>query len=434
MIVDVVMPKLGESITEGTILQWQKKIGETVRKDETLLEIGTDKVDSEIPSPATGVVVELLYNPNDVVPVSQVIAKIETEAELGVKEPPEKVVPDKVGKDKPTESVTEVSPPTKEQIEKTISTSITQKKRSFYSPLVRSIARQEGISDEELAIIPGSGKEGRVTKRDILAYLEQRQFAPGAEVPILEIPPVEVPEIERVLPEEKTVEMDRVHQLIAQHMRESLDTAAHVHLVSECDVTAITNFIKTRDADFQKREGFKLTYTPFFILAAVKAIQDFPIFNTSLNGIRIIYKKNINIGLAVASENSLLVPVIQKCDEMNFLGICRKTNDLTVRTRNGKISADELQNSTFTITNYGIFGNLFGTPIINQPNTSILGIGTVKKRPVVWELEGGDTIIIRSMVYLSLGFDHRLIDGAGAGKFLKKIVEYLENMDTSMLL
>ena len=412
MIVDVIMPKLGESITEGTILHWQKKVGEAIRKDESLLEIGTDKVDSEIPSPAAGLIIEVLFNPGDVVPVDQVIARIETEAKAGSGVTPRKKIPDKsveIGQ------VTKIPEPV-------LPSYPVSPEQSFYTPLVRSIARKEGISEKELSTISGTGKGGRVTKKDMQIYLEKRQLAPGIAVPIVETAGEEI------------VEMGRIRQLIAANMRKSLDTAAHVHLVSECDVTGIVDFIRSREVDFQKQEGYKLTYTPFFILAAVKAIQDFPNFNTSVEDTRVIYKKNINIGLAVSTGSSLMVPVIPKCDELNFLGVCRKSRDITNRTRSGKIGTDELQGSTFSITNYGIFDNLFGTPIINLPNTSILGIGTVKKRPVVWELDAGDTIIIRSMVYLSLGFDHRLIDGSEGGQFLKRLTEYLENLDTSALL
>lgn len=424
MIVDVVMPKLGESITEGTIIQWQKKVGETIKKDEILLEIGTDKVDSEIPSPAAGVIAEILSNPNDVIPVEQVIARIDTEAEVGVEAPPVKEAPAK-----PKEEAEAVPVPPAPTVEPISVISPTLKTRSFYTPLVRSIAKREGISEEELATIPGTGKGSRVTKKDILAYMERRSVESKVEVP-----PVEAPEARRLFLGEETIEMDRIRQLIAEHMRKSLDTAAHVHLMSECDMTKIADFIKAREADFENQEGFKLTYSPFFILAAVKTIQDFPLFNTSLDGTTIIYRQNINVGMAVATGKGLMVPVIQNCEELNFLGICRKVNDLAIRTRTGRISADELQGSTFSITNYGIFDNLFGTPIINQPNTAILGVGTVKKRPVIWESDAGDAIVIRSMVYLSLGFDHRLIDGAAGGQFLKRLVDYFETMNTSMLL
>ncbi|MEE9166860.1 MAG: dihydrolipoamide acetyltransferase family protein [Candidatus Neomarinimicrobiota bacterium] len=424
MIVDVILPKLGESITEGTIIQWHRKVGESIKKDDILLEIGTDKVDSEIPSPAAGIVIEILSKPNDVVPVDQVIAKIDTEAEEGavpaaaVEAPPDEVVEEK--EEVPAEPEKPAAPVTP--------------KRTFYTPLVRSIARKEKISDEELVSIPGTGKGNRVTKKDLLGYIEERREKPEVEVPLVGVPPVPAPLFESAPLVEETVEMDRVRQLIAEHMRKSLDSAAHVHLVSECDMTGIADFMARNGADFRRQEGFKLTCTPFFVLVAVRTIQDFPVFNTSVDGTKVIYKKHINMGLAVATEKGLMVPVIRKCEELNFLGICRRVNDLAERTREGKISADELQDSTFSITNYGIFGNLFGTPIINQPNTAILGVGSVTKRPIVRETEAGDAIIIRSMAYLSLGFDHRLIDGAGGGRFLKAMVGHLETLDTETLI
>ena len=244
----------------------------------------------------------------------------------------------------------------------------------------------------------------------------------------------EAPVSTEVTLEEEIVELDRVRQLIAEHMRKSLDTAAHAHIVSECDVSGIVDYLTAEQTQFQKREQFKLTYTPFFILAAVKTIRDFPLFNASLEGNKIVYAKNINMGLAVSVERGLMVPVIKNCEELNFLGVCRKVYDLTVRTREGKIGPDELQGSTISLTNYGVFGNLLGTPIINQPNVGIMGVGAIRKRPVVRETEQGDAIVIRSMTYLSLGFDHRLIDGALAGQFLQRMAGYLETMDTTTLL
>lgn len=412
MIVDVVMPKLGESIVEGTIIQWRKKVGDTIEKDETLLEIGTDKVDSEIPSPVSGTLVEILAEENEVVPVEEKIARIETEA----------VMASEAGKKKAPAEEVAAPAPRPEPIPGRAG------KKSNYTPLVRAISRRENISEAELASISGSGRGGRVTKNDVLAYLEERPA-----IPAVEAPPEAVPALPPAL-EEEVVEMDRVRQLIAGHMRRSLDTAAHVHVVSECDVTHLANYINARKAEFEKQEGFKLTFTPFFVLAAVKTIHDYPVFNASLDGNNILYKKNVNFGLAVDTPRGLMVPVIRNCEELNFLGICRKVNDLAVRTREGKISPDQLQGSTISLTNYGVFGNLVGTPIINQPNVAIIGIGAVKKRPVVRETQEGDSIAIRSMVYLSLGFDHRLIDGAGGGQFLQRMVHYLETMDTESLL
>ncbi len=421
MIVDVIMPKLGESITEGTIIEWRKKAGDAIARDEILLEIGTDKVDSEIPSPAGGVVVELLVQEKDVVPVETVIARIETDGDAPVKteEPDTETakadVPDEKGESK-------VEEPPKKIPKSEISEKKSSAGRTFYTPLVRSIAEKEGISQEELAGIPGSGRSGRVTKKDVLAYLKSgREEAAPAE-------PSRIPMTDEV------VEMERMRQIIAQHMRKSLDTAAHVHVVSEADVTNMVEFCQKRRDQFLRQEGFKLTYTPFFIMAVVKAIQDHPIVNASLDGTTIQHNRNVNMGIAVAVEKGLIVPVIPKCEELNFLGLCRRVNDISIRARREEISPDELQGSTFSISNFGIFGNIYGTPIINQPNSAILGIGAVKKRPIVHETPRGDAIVIRSMTYLSLGFDHRLIDGAGGGNFLGRVVHYLENMDTISLL
>ena len=421
MIVDVIMPKLGESITEGTIIEWRKKAGDAIARDEILLEIGTDKVDSEIPSLSGGVVVELLVQEKDVVPVETVIARIETDGDAPVKteEPDTETakadVPDEKGESK-------VEEPPKKIPKSEISEKKSSAGRTFYTPLVRSIAEKEGISQEELAGIPGSGRSGRVTKKDVLAYLKSgREEAAPAE-------PSRIPMTDEV------VEMERMRQIIAQHMRKSLDTAAHVHVVSEADVTNMVEFCQKRRDQFLRQEGFKLTYTPFFIMAIVKAIQDNPIVNASLDGTTIQHHRNVNMGIAVAVEKGLIVPVIPKCEELNFLGLCRRVNDISIRARREEISPDELQGSTFSISNFGIFGNIYGTPIINQPNSAILGIGAVKKRPIVHETPRGDAIVIRSMTYLSLGFDHRLIDGAGGGNFLGRVVHYLENMDTISLL
>jgi 2-oxoglutarate dehydrogenase E2 component (dihydrolipoamide succinyltransferase) len=356
-----------------------------------------------------------------VVPVETVIARIETDGDAPVKteEPDTETakadVPDEKGESK-------VEEPPKKIPKSEISEKKSSAGRTFYTPLVRSIAEKEGISQEELAGIPGSGRSGRVTKKDVLAYLKSgREEAAPAE-------PSRIPMTDEV------VEMERMRQIIAQHMRKSLDTAAHVHVVSEADVTDMVEFCQKRRDQFLRQEGFKLTYTPFFIMAVVKAIQDNPIVNASLDGTTIQHNRNVNMGIAVAVEKGLIVPVIPKCEELNFLGLCRRVNDISIRARREEISPDELQGSTFSISNFGIFGNIYGTPIINQPNSAILGIGAVKKRPIVHETPRGDAIVIRSMTYLSLGFDHRLIDGAGGGNFLGRVVHYLENMDTISLL
>jgi len=433
MLVDVKMPKLGESITEGTIIEWLKKVGDNIEKDENLLEIGTDKVDSEIPSPVSGIVNELLAQPNDVVPVDDVIARIETDADAGVEEPktieketePEvELNEDAIQALEPVPVIEEVAP------EPPVSYEPVKGDRKYYTPLVRSIARKEGITESELQSIHGSGKGARVTKHNILSFLETRSIPSVENSEMAD----QAPSAPSVAMGDEIVEMDRMRQIIADHMRKSLDTAAHVHLVSECDVSLMVQYVKDKQTAFQNREGFKLTYTPFFVMAVVKAIQDFHLFNASLDGTRIINRKNINMGIAVAIDKGLMVPVINNCEELNFLGLCRKVKDVAERSRKGQITPEELQGSTFSITNFGVFGNLYGTPVINQPNSAILGIGVVKKRPIVRETDDGDAIVIRSMTYLSLGFDHRLLDGAGGGKFLQKMVHYLETLDTNSLL
>lgn len=418
MIVDVVMPKMGESITEGTILEWRKKTGDSVALDEILLEIGTDKVDSEIPSLTAGTVVEILAEPNDVLEVGTVIARIETDADAAAvvetkkEDPKPEAVEPKPDIPKPITIAppTELpKPPKKERAE-----------RKFFTPVVRKIAKEYGMPDSELALIPGTGKNGRVTKKDILAFLDTREFAAA---------PTAAP----VIGAERE-EMDHMRKLIAEHMRKSLDTSAHVYLMAEVNMTAIEKFVELQADAFAVREGFNLTLTPFIVMAAVQALQSFPEMNSALDGTTIVRNRNINIGLAVAVDQGLMVPVIPRCEELNFLGLCRKVRDIAVRTREKKINPDELQGSTFSITNFGVFDVTMGTPIINQPNVGILGVGTVKKRPVVIESPSGESIGIRSMMVLTLGFDHRIIDGAGGARFLETLQKNLESMEMDKLL
>ncbi len=421
MLVDVVMPKMGESITEGTILEWRKKVGDTIAADEILLEIGTDKVDSEIPSPNAGVIAEILAEPNDVVEVGKVIVRIETDGDVAAapisepeKEPKQK--PEPVQATEQPSPVTTSEPPPNKSIPQT-------GEKKYYTPLVKSIARKEGISQDELVAIQGTGKNGRVTKKDLLGYIETRTAVPTA-------PPV--PAVVSQLTDER-VEMDKIRKSIAEHMRMSVDTSAHFHLMNEVDMTHIVQYVDANGAGFKSREGFSLTYTPFIVSACVRALQFSPDMNSSLEGTTIIRKKNVNIGLAVAVDAGLMVPVIPRCEELNFLGLCRKVRDLAARARSKKIKPDELSGSTFSISNFGIFNVTIGTPIINQPNVGILGVGTIKKKPVVIENADGDAIGIRSMMYLSIGFDHRLIDGAGGAQFIQAIQQNLENMDLEHL-
>lgn len=429
MVIDIIMPKMGESIVEGTIIEWRKSVGDSIEVDEILLEIGTDKVDSEIPSPNAGIITELLAEPNDVIDIGVVIARIETEGSASVK------IQSKIEEKESPPPATEVASikPSQIESEKIISTSGEKK---YYTPIVKSIARKEGVSQDELASISGSGNNNRVTKKDLLAYLVQRSSAtaPATEAPAA----MEQPEVSVSAPvisplADERIEMDKMRRSIAEHMRHSLDTSAHVHLMNEVDMTRIVNYVDENSSSFKMREGFPLTYTPFIVSACVRALQTFPDMNSSLDGTSIIRKKNVNIGLAVAVDAGLMVPVIPQCEELNFLGLCRKVRDLVIRTRNKQIRPDELSGSTFSISNFGMFNVTTGTPIINQPNVGILGVGTIKKKPVVIETKQGDTIGIRSMMFLSIGFDHRLVDGAGGAKFVETVQKNLENMDLEHL-
>ena len=410
MLVDIIMPKMGESITEGTIIEWRKKVGDTVDKDEIFLEIGTDKVDSEIPSPAAGVLVEILAKPNDVLDVGKVIGRINTD----VSAKSDAIIADVKASEK--ENIQEIKTP-KVDIKKdpiVHKKKLDKPKRSFFTPVVMKIANENNVTMDELESIKGSGRSGRVTKKDISFYLKSHGR-----------PSEELNEIKM---SDKVVEMEYMRKRIADHMRASLDTAAHVYVMTEVDMTDIVNYVVENENSFFDKETFKLTYTPFIVNAVVKAINQFPLMNSSIEGNEIIHKKNINIGLAVSLDGGLMVPVIENCEEVNFLGLCRRVNDLSVRARSKKIQPDELQGSTFSISNFGVFNVTMGTPIINQPNVGILGVGAIKKQPVVIESDLGDTIGIRSKMILSLGFDHRLIDGAEGSKFIEKIRFEIENM------
>jgi len=411
MLVDIIMPKMGESITEGTIIEWRKKIGDNVEKDEIFLEIGTDKVDSEIPASVSGILVEILAEPNDVVDVGKVIGRINTDPKA-VKETPvqdqsESIVP------KETEASQMEKPVRKTTVKK-----LAGKRKSFFTPVVMKIAQDNNVPMAELDMVQGTGRGGRVTKKDLLAYLDDRSG----------------PELSHKLSMTDNVEeMEYMRKKIADHMRSSLDTAAHVHVMTEVDMTTIVDYVTAKEESFSSGEGFSLTYTPFIVTAVVKAIQRFPLMNSSLEDGNIVQKKNINVGIAVSIEDGLMVPVIEKCEEANFLGLCRRVRDITLRTRDKDLRPDELQGSTFSISNFGVFNVTMGTPIINQPNVGILGVGAIKKRPVVIETKAGDTIGIRSLMVLTLGFDHRLIDGAGGSQFIDAVRDELETMDLEQL-
>ena len=426
MVIDIVMPKMGESITEGTIIEWRKKIGDIVEMDEILLEIGTDKVDSEIPSPTAGTIVEILAKPNDIMEVGTVIAKVETDSDAALvhksthslvsEQKTEELVEDKI-----VEVPKAISPKTKPQ----------SGEKKFFTPVVNKIAIENNIEIDELMTIIGTGKGGRVTKVDVLNYLKSRLTVPSAKQSDMAQPLAVPPAFSRL---DETVEMDNMRKLIAEHMRNSLDTSAHVYVMTEVDMSAIVNYVNKQEDTFYQREGYKLTYTPFIIRACVKALNSQPEMNASLEDSSIVYHKNVNMGMAVAVNKGLMVPVLEKCEELNFLGLCRKVRDLALRTRNKQLNPDELQGSTFSISNFGVFNVTMGTPIINQPNVGILGVGVIKKRPVVIETKEGDTIGIKSMMVLTLGFDHRLIDGAGGSQFVDTVRENLENMNLETLL
>ena len=403
-----------------------KKIGDIVEMDEILLEIGTDKVDSEIPSPAAGTIVEILAKPNDIMEVGTVIAKVETDSDaalvqkstqsLASEQKTEELVEDKI-----VEVPKAISPIIKPQ----------SGEKKFFTPVVNKIAIENNIEIDELMTISGTGKGGRVTKVDIINYLKSRLTVPSAKQSDMAQPLAEPPAFSGL---DETVEMDHMRKLISEHMRNSLDTSAHVYVMTEVDMSAIVNYVSDQGSAFYQREGYKLTYTPFIIRACVKALNGQPEMNASLAGSSIVYHKNVNMGMAVAVNKGLMVPVLEKCEELNFLGLCRKVKDLALRTRNKQLNPDELQGSTFSISNFGVFNATMGTPIINQPNVGILGVGVIKKRPVVIETKEGDTIGIKSMMVLSLGFDHRLIDGAGGSQFVDTVRKNLENMNLETLL
>lgn len=464
-IVELVMPKMGESIMEATILRWHKKPGDQVKSDETVLEIATDKVDSEVPSIADGVITEILYAENDVVPVGTVIARINTTADAGFATTAP--VAPAVAQTAPAAAPVEAPVATPEPASAPYEAQFVTSGARFYSPLVLTIAQQEGISFAELEKIPGTGNEGRVTKKDILSFLEAKnkglvpsaapvpQEAPAAQPvsqPVATATPTATPAPTNGVsatpapqPVQATqapismgsytgtfeiIEMDRMRKLIAEHMVRSKHTSPHVTSFAEADVT---NMVKWRDQikkDFEKREGEKITFTPLFIEAVVRCIKKYPLLNSSLDGDKIIMKRDINVGMATAlPSGNLIVPVIRNADMLNLVGLTRQVNHLANAARNNRLKPDDTQGGTITLTNVGSFGSLAGTPIINQPQVAILAVGAIKKRPVVIETVHGDTIAIRHMMYLSMSYDHRIIDGALGSTFLSAVAQELENFN-----
>lgn len=432
-LVELVMPKMGESIMEATILKWVKNVGDTVEADETILEIATDKVDSEVPAPVAGVVQEIRFQENDTVEVGKVIAIIATEAEATAPAPApatEKAPANASsnGNGQPA--------PTPEPVFATADAAPVEKTGSdqrFYSPLVRNIAKEEQISLAELEQLEGSGMHGRVTKKDILAYVENRSTAPQtttAPAPKTAAPAAKPTAIATSSDNVEIIEMDRMRRLISDHMVMSKQTSAHVTSFVEVDVTDIVQWRERVKNEFQQKFGEKITFTPIFIEAIAKAIHDFPMINISVEGTNIIRKKYINIGMAAAlPSGNLIVPVIKNADHLNLVGLTKAVNDLAARARANKLKPEEIQDGTFTLTNVGTFGNVMGTPVINQPQVAILATGAIRKKPAVVETEYGDLIAVRHMMYLSLSYDHRVVDGALGGSFLRKVGDYLEAFD-----
>ncbi|MFT3902001.1 MAG: dihydrolipoamide acetyltransferase family protein [Niabella sp.] len=428
-IVDLVMPRMGESVMEATILRWTKQVGDPVEVDETVLEVATDKVDSDVPSNAKGTIESILFNVNDVVAVDTVIARIRTE---GDDDAP--LAPTEETRDVPTAETLPTAEVMEHARQKEKST---QTPARFYSPLVLKIAAEEGIPLSELENLPGSGNEGRVTKNDILAHVSDRKARTTSKT-------ISVPEAHTPAKQESTltssvaptftsgqteiIEMDRMRKLIAEHMVRSVQTSPHVASFSEADVTNIVLWREKEKDAFEKREGAKLTFTPILIAAIIKCIKKFPLINSSIEGDKIILKKDINIGMATAlPSGNLIVPVIKNADQLNLAGIARRVNELARAARNGKLKPDDTQGGTFTFTNIGSFGSLTGTPIINQPQVAIMAAGTIKKRPMVIETPQGDTIGIRHMMYLSMSYDHRIIDGSIGASFVTAVAKELEN-------
>ncbi|MAP79921.1 MAG: 2-oxoglutarate dehydrogenase [Aequorivita sp.] len=420
------MPKMGESITEGTIINWLVNEGDSFEEGDVLLEVATDKVDNEVPAPAAGKLLEHKFKAQDVVPVGEVIALVEFAEGDVLKKPNTKST-----KDEKASSLKPKKQPLKVQQSKPVSSqqSFKVNENLFISPLVDSMARKNHISYEELARISGTGKDGRLRKSDVSNYLESgRPFQFAQAVP--EVSGFQVPDLQFDKGKGKIVEMDRMRQMISDHMVFSKHTSPHVTAYVEADMTNMVNWRNKNKADFQKKYGEKLTFTPLFVECVAKAIKDFPMINSSLDGKNIIVKDEVNIGMATAlPSGNLIVPVVKNADKMNLNELAAATNILVDKARNNKLKGDDTKGSTFTISNVGTFGSLMGTPIINQPEAAILATGIIKKRAEVMEREDGDTIEIRQMMYLSLSFDHRIVDGYLAGSFLRRIADYMEQFD-----
>ena len=441
--VELIMPKMGESVSEATIISWNKDVGDVVELDETIIEIATDKVDSEVPSTHAGKLLEKLFVADDIVQVGMPFAILETEDEgsealMSIERTDIKAQVEIVEK----------------KVEKTLKQEVVQSSKNqdnrdrFYSPLVRSMAAEENITINELKTVSGSGKDGRVTKSDMLTYLKARASGSiGANENATTTAPLhteqEISNTSRTSNEAinipntgdtEIIEMDRMRKLISAHMTMSKHTSAHITSFVEADMTNIVNWRESVKHEFKRREGQNITFTPIIIEAMAKAVKDFPMINVSVDGINIHIHKNVNIGMAAAlPDGNLIVPVIKECQHKNLIGITKSVNDLAGRAREGQLKPDEIQGGTITMTNVGTFGNLMGTPIINQPQVAIMACGVIKKKPVVLETEHGDVIAIRHMMFLSLSYDHRVVDGALGGQFVRRVADYLEKFDVDIV-
>ena len=428
----VELPKMGESVAEATITTWLKSVGDKIEEDEPIVEIATDKVDSEVPSPCSGILKEALFSEGDVVQVGSIFAVIETDQNVGIE----------IEDDKAELSEMEIENEILKPLEKEVSEQIIVENTSdrFYSPLVKSIAKKENINQDELDQITGSGANGRVTKKDMLNYLDNKTNQTPISPIKQEKPKPQTPTVISTTStvqngEGEIIEMDRMRKMIADHMVHSVHTAPHVTSFVEADVTNLVLWRNKYKKEFENREGEKLTFTPIFIEAVAKALRDFPMVNSSIDGDKIIVKSNINIGMATAlPSGNLIVPVINHADQLNLVGLAKKVNDLALRARNNQLKPDEISGGTYTISNVGTFGNVMGTPIINQPQSAILALGAIRKKPAVIESPTGDMIGIRHMMFLSHSYDHRNVDGALGGQFVRKVADYLENFNVERTL
>ena len=435
--IQVLLPKMGESVAEATITTWLKAVGDAIEEDEPIVEIATDKVDSEVPSPSSGILKEILFQEGDVVEVGASFAVIQIDGDV-VTEPisSDSVESNSKSVEIEQEIETTILEPLNENGKVENLSSISDGK--FYSPLVRSIAKEEGVPLNDLNNIEGSGSNGRVTKKDILSFISNKEKTTATSsssktttstaVKAVPVKPNSSENIEAG--QNEVIEMDRMRKLIADHMVMSVQTAPHVTSFVEADVTNIVLWRNKIKNKFQEKEGEKFTFTPIFLEAVAKALRDFPMVNSSIDGDKIIVKKDINVGMATAlPSGNLIVPVIKNADQLNIVGLAKKVNDLANRARVNKLSPDEIQGGTYTISNVGTFGNVMGTPIINQPQSAILALGAIRKKPAVIETPTGDVIAIRHMMFLSHSYDHRNVDGALGGQFVKRVADYLENFD-----